>query len=309
MLELEFAQLDRRYEQLRIRKPEAEKRLLGSLAAAGQRVPIVVVAGNCESQFVVIDGYKRIRALEHLHCATVMAMRWEMGEVEAILMDRFLRGEETQTPLEQGWLLAEMNSRFGLTLQELSARVGRSPSWVSRRLGLVVDVPAEVAERVRRGEILAHAAMKYLLPLARANRRQCVQIAEGIAGKQVSSRQAAQLYEVWRDGSAEVRNRVASDPMLFLRTQSKPDEAVADLVSLLRRDLDIMTSTARRAHRRLRCAQGRSLLLPCDVGQLQDGLKQVGHEVGRLQEQLKKEIEDAQARYSNGDSTTGSQGQ
>lgn len=215
MLELEFAQLDRRYEQLRIRKPEAEKRLLGSLAAAGQRMPIVVVGGNRESEFIVIDGYKRVRALEQLHSDTVMAMRWEMAEVEAVVMGRFLRDQEAETPLEQGWLLSEMNSRFGMTLQELSTRVGRSVSWVSRRLGLVVELPAEVAERVRRGEIVSHAAMKYLLPLARANRKQCVQIAEGIAGKQVSSRQAAQLYAVWRDGSAEVRNRVAADPMLF----------------------------------------------------------------------------------------------
>jgi len=309
MLELEFAQLDRRYEQLRIRKPEAEKRLLGSLAAAGQRVPIVVVAGNRESEFIVIDGYKRVRALEQLHSDTVMAMRWEMGEVDAVLMDRFLRGYQGETPLEQGWLLAEMNSRFGMTLQELSARVGRSVSWVSRRLGLVLELPVEVAERVRRGEIIAHAAMKYLLPLARANRRQCVQIAEGIAGKGASSRQVAQLYSVWRDGSAEVRNRVTADPMLFVRTQSRADEPTADLVSLLKRDLDIITSTVRRADRRLRFAKGGLLLLPCDSQQLEEGVQQVGHEVGRLAAHLKKEIEDAQARYSNSDSATGNQGQ
>ncbi len=31
------------------------------------------------------------------------------------------------------------------------------------------DLPREIQEQVRRGEIAAHAAMRYLVPLARAN--------------------------------------------------------------------------------------------------------------------------------------------
>jgi hypothetical protein len=45
----------------------------------------------------------------------------------------------------------------------------RSVSWVSRRLGLVTDLPPAVQEQVRLSAIGAHAAMKYLVPLARAN--------------------------------------------------------------------------------------------------------------------------------------------
>jgi ParB/RepB/Spo0J family partition protein len=305
MLDLELSQLDRRYERLRIRKPEEEKRLLGSLAAVGQRAPIVVVSGDSGSEFIVIDGYKRIRALQQLHSDTVLAMRWEMPEIEAIIVGHFLRSQQGETPLEEGWLLSEMSSRFGLTLQQLSARVGRSISWVSRRIGLVAELPTEVCERVRHGEIVSHAAMKSLLPLARANRRHCVQIAQAIAGKGISSRQVAQLYSVWKDSSCEVRTRIAEQPMLFLRTQSLPDQPAAGLVSLLRRDLDIITSTARRAQRRLRTAKGQSLLMPEDVNQLQAVASQVGHEIARLNEGLQKELEDAQARYSNGSSGDG----
>ena len=43
-MKLEFQQLDRRYEHLRVRNPERRRRLLASLAASGQQTPIVVVA-------------------------------------------------------------------------------------------------------------------------------------------------------------------------------------------------------------------------------------------------------------------------
>ena len=42
-MELEFHQLDRRYETLRRRSPERERRLLASLAEHGQQAPIIVV--------------------------------------------------------------------------------------------------------------------------------------------------------------------------------------------------------------------------------------------------------------------------
>ena len=66
-MELEFHQLDLRYEELRVCRPEREKRLLASLAERGQQVPIVVIALAGEpNRFLVIDGYKRIRALRRL---------------------------------------------------------------------------------------------------------------------------------------------------------------------------------------------------------------------------------------------------
>jgi hypothetical protein len=42
-VELNFHQLDLRYERLRVRQPARERRILASLADAGQHTPIVVV--------------------------------------------------------------------------------------------------------------------------------------------------------------------------------------------------------------------------------------------------------------------------
>src|SRR5438128_5558839 len=66
-MQLEFHQLERRWEHLRVRHPVRQRRLLASLADSGQQTPIVVVAAEGQAdRYVVIDGYKRIAALEQL---------------------------------------------------------------------------------------------------------------------------------------------------------------------------------------------------------------------------------------------------
>src|SRR6516165_12706783 len=87
-MQLEFHQLDRRWEHLRVRHPGRQRRLLASLADAGQQTPIVVVAAEGQAdRYVVIDGYKRIAALEQLGRDTVEAVVWPMNEAAAVLPD------------------------------------------------------------------------------------------------------------------------------------------------------------------------------------------------------------------------------
>src|SRR5215510_3413647 len=88
-MQLEFHQLDRRWEHLRVRHPGRQRRLLASLAESGQQTPIVVVAAEGQTdRFVLIDGYKRIAALEQLGRDTVEAVVWPMSEAAAVLLDR-----------------------------------------------------------------------------------------------------------------------------------------------------------------------------------------------------------------------------
>src|SRR6266581_7151206 len=106
-MKLEFHQLNRRYEHLRVRHPGQQRRLMASLAASGQQTPIVVIAVSDKPDgYLVIDGYKRIAALEQLGRDTVEAVVWPMSEADAVLLDRSLRLSEHETALEQGWLLA-----------------------------------------------------------------------------------------------------------------------------------------------------------------------------------------------------------
>ena len=80
-MQLEFHQLERRWEHLRVRHPARQRRLLASLAESGQQTPIVVVAAEGPAdRYVVIDGYKRIAVLGQLGRDTVEAVEWPMNE-------------------------------------------------------------------------------------------------------------------------------------------------------------------------------------------------------------------------------------
>src|SRR6202158_5865176 len=220
-MQLEFHQLDRRWEHLRVRSPHRQRRLLASLADAGQQTPIVVVAAGQPDRYLVIDGYKRIAALQHLARDTVEAVIWPMSEAEALLLDRSLRFSQPETALEQGWLLAEMERRFGYGLEELARRFDRSASWVSRRLALVELLPEAIQQQVREGKIAAQVAMKYLVPVARVSAEDCTRMAAALVAHRCDRRQAGKLYTAWRKGTRLVRERILADPELFLKTQKQ----------------------------------------------------------------------------------------
>ena len=254
-MQLEFHQLERRWERMRVANPQRRRRLLASLADSGQQVPIVAVAAEgCPDRYVVIDGYKRITALEQLGRDTVEAVVWPMSEAAAVLLDRSLRLSEHETALEVGWLLAEMEERFGYSLEELARQFDRSVSWVARRLALVELLPEAIQQQVREGKIAAQAAMKFLVPVARKSLDDCQRMAAIFAEHHCDNREAAQLYGAWRHGPAEIRRRILDDPALFFKTQRQqqvPPGTGAELV----RDLEMVRAIVNRAQRRLAGAE------------------------------------------------------
>lgn len=303
-MELEFHQLALRYERLRVVRPEQERRMLASLAEVGQQVPIVVVQEAAEGAFVVIDGHKRVRALRCLGRDTVGASCWPGEEAEALIVTRLMQTAEPETALEQSWLLAELHERFAFSLEELARRFGHSVSWVSRRLALVRELPEEIQARVRRGEIGAHGAAKYLVPLARANRQVCLDLTEAIGTTRLSSRDWGILYTAYQTGNWLTRRRLLESPLIFLKShkemQDAPEVEPAPGDSLLT-DLEILSATARRADRRLRAGILRNLPEK-DRQDLARLLDQARHEMQRMAEHFAEEMDDAGSRHARCDS-------
>jgi ParB family chromosome partitioning protein len=253
-MELEFHQIDLCFEHLRKRKPVMEDRLLASLASVGQQVPIVVLPQDNKDRYALVDGYKRLRALHRLQQDTVKAMIWDLDEVEALLLGQVMRNTESEGPLEQGWLLCELRDRFNIALSELARRFDKTPSWVSRRLALVEALPEQVQEQVRWGRIAAHTAMKVLVPLARANRRDCLRFCEALQKAVFTTREALVLQAGWQQGHPEVRERILADPALFLRTQQalQAEKAQHGPFHLWLDDLTTLSAIARRAKQHLK---------------------------------------------------------
>jgi ParB/RepB/Spo0J family partition protein len=281
-MQLEFHQLERRWEHLRVRHPMRQRRLLASLAESGQPMPIVVVAAEGQTdRYVVIDGYKRIAALEQLGRDTVEAVVWPMSEAAAVLLDRSLRLSEHESALEVGWLLAELEQRFGYGLDELARRFDRSVSWVSRRLALAELLPEAIQQQVREGKVLAQVAMRFLVPVARQSLEDCQRMAGIFAQHHCDTREAGQLYAAWRNASPAVRKRLLDDPELFFKTQRQAQEKIpAAPGTELMRDLEMAAAIVNRAQRRLAGAGAGEL----DHQQSEAARRQIE----RLQKQLQR---------------------
>jgi len=256
-VQLEFHQLALRYEALRIADPLRQARMTASIAEAGQRAPVLVVAP--EPLFVLIDGYCRVRALRALRRDTVEALVLELPEPEALLFAHGLDLSRPRSALEEGWFVRELHRTHGRSLADLALRCGHSVSWLSRRLALVERLPESIQELVRRGKLLPHAAMKALVPLARANEAHALRLATQTAAlpERLSARQWEALYAAYRVATPEVRERLLDHPGLFVRIEQErrgpdsPAQAKAP-EELLRADLEALSGLARRARRRLR---------------------------------------------------------
>jgi ParB/RepB/Spo0J family partition protein len=297
-MKLEFHQLDRRYEHLRARSPERQRRLLASLAASGQQTPIIVVAVS--DRYLVIDGYKRVAALEQLGRDTVEVVVWDMNEADALVLDRSLRFSEQETVLEQGWLLQELEQRFGYSLEDLARRFDRSVSWVSRRLALVEQLPETVQQRVRAGQISAHVAMKYLAPVARANPDECQRMAEAFSKHRFSSRQAGELYAAWRDASASIRQRILDSPELFLKAHQQVSPQPASPAEELLRDLTMIVAITNRAARRF--ARAAPLMGSSEFEAAQRKIECAVGDLEHLAERIEKEHAHVEPKSTDRDS-------
>jgi len=289
-MDLELHQLDRRYETLRTTSRERDSRVLASLSRDGQQLPVVVVASTDSGRYVLVDGYKRVRGLRKLRQDLVRATCWDLPEEEALLLGRLMRSAESESVLEQAWLVRELQDRFGLKLEELARRFGRSPSWVSRRLGLVATLPDAIQQLVRRGKLAPHAAMKHLLPLARANRAGAIALAQAIAPLCPSTRQTGLLCAAFARGNEASRAQLLAHPELVLRaTTTESPRKPADPAQQLLRDVGAVGGIARKALARVEGGVVQQLLPP-ERERLRRAAAGARHDVEELANAITQEV-------------------
>lgn len=222
---LEHHQIETRYRDLRVRDPAREARLAASLLAEGQRHPVLVFRDA--ERFVLVDGYRRVRALAAISRDVVLALDLACEEAEALLRAwRESVGRRVEA-IEEAWMLRELSTTHGLSLRDLAARTGRTVSWASRRLALVSALPEDVQQRLQRGEVCAHVAQKVLVPLARANAQDCSRFVAAIAKERLSSRRIAQWWRAGRGADADARAKLVSEPLLYLRAVAETDRRAA----------------------------------------------------------------------------------
>lgn len=152
--------------------------------------------------------------------------------------------------------------------------------------------------------LVPHAAMKFLLPLARANRQRAIALAAAIAPLCPSTRQTEALCVAFARGNDEARQYLLAHPELFLRARETGGESlpIGD-GELLARDLGALGGIARRAHGRVATGAVRELLPP-EQDELRRRALATRGDVEHLFEKLEQEIEDAGRAHQDDHSQT-----
>jgi len=251
-MQVELHQLDMKYERLKVRNRREEGRVLALMGSVGQQAAVVVVQGpDPVRPYVLLDGFKRVRAANRLGLDVVEAAVWPQREADALVLLHGLQRPHPRNALEDGYLVEVLTTEHGLSLDEAANRLGRSKSWASRRLGLVKELPGWLQGCIRDGAMQCYAATKYVVPLARANKDHAERLARQLSGMDVSTRDVGILYVAWKNGDAEQQEMVVTRPDLVLAAHSArrgddgPEAAVLDelaraeaLLHRVRRGLD-----------------------------------------------------------------------
>ena len=216
-----------RFAPLRLRDPARLTQLVASLEQQGQLMPVVAVAEESQDrQWVLIDGYRRLEALQRLGQDRIWVDVWARSVDEALLACLARGPERPWEAIEEAGLIAELAARH--SLQAIAQQLRRDVSWVSRRLCLIKALPEDLLEQVRRGGISVWAATRILAPLARANSAHARTLLHQLEHQPLSTRELKRLYGQYREATQRQRERLVANPALFLQALARREEAAAD---------------------------------------------------------------------------------
>jgi ParB family chromosome partitioning protein len=243
--------IDTPFAATRVQHDEALRRLIASLEASGQQVPVIVVAVG--ERLVLVDGYRRWEALGRLGRDTVHCVVWHCGLAEALGQVVARHQARPFEPIEQAWLLAAMQAE-GMSQRALAACVGKDPSWVNRRLALLSALSEPLQEAVREGVVSTWAANRVFVPLARANGADAERLLGQIRTEPLSTRELATWLAHYRQGNRTVRERLLAHPRLFIQSlaaESGGEDPPADPEGQWLEELERLRRQLGRLRRRL----------------------------------------------------------
>jgi ParB family chromosome partitioning protein len=126
-----------------------------SMKVLGQQVPILVYPPGHGGRYVVHDGNRRLKAARQAGLAFLQAVvRQHPGGAAVVLQQQLaIQGHARAfDPIAEARALHELMFVHGMSREEISRAVGRTPGWVRDRIGLLQLTAAEQSQ-VTRGVI------------------------------------------------------------------------------------------------------------------------------------------------------------
>lgn len=137
--------------------PDEVKELAENIKTVGLLNPLVVVKRG--ERYEVVAGHRRFLAVGLLGWHRVECNVME-GDGDAVLRARFSENVQRAelSPFEEGYALAKMRERFGMSVAQLGEAVGKSVGWVQLRLTCQAW-PEDLARAVHERKLSLNAAM------------------------------------------------------------------------------------------------------------------------------------------------------
>jgi len=221
--EIEIAHLDLRYAHTRMHRAEIVSSLVTSIEQCGQISPVIVVKEG-DFSFVLIDGYLRVVALKRCGRDTVLAEIWHCREMEALIRVLMRSQERRWEVLEQALVIRELQDRHKLSQTEISHLMGRNQSWVSRRLALLDALSEEILESVKKGHVSTWAAIRVLVPMARAIADHATILTQTLVKEPISTRDLTEFFRHYQKSNRNKRDKMVHQPVLFLKALRAKEE-------------------------------------------------------------------------------------
>lgn len=210
--------LDLPYAPIRFHKRSALNKLIHSIELHDQLVPVVVVP-SVPQQWILMDGYLRIKALQFVGKDTANAEVWECKPAEALLTLLTEYQSRTWEVFEESLLLRELQSQYHLSQQEIAARIGRDRSWINRRLALINHLPESVMKAILSGKLSLWVAQRILVPVARATPSHAELLLSYFIKSEISTREAQLFYNHYQRSNRQQRFNMVNNPELFFKAQ------------------------------------------------------------------------------------------
>jgi KorB domain len=242
--QVELANLDLRYESFRLKVPALEERLLSSILLRGIEEPLEgVEVGQSK---VLLNGFKRYRCARKLRLATVPYSSLGQDEAAAILELLKLSNNRSLSILEQAAFVAELKNARGLTVAEIAAELSRSKSWVTMRLGLLVEMSAPVRQKLFAGAFPVYSYMYLIRQFMRMNGVQPEQIEAFVlatSGHGLSVREVEQLAHAFFRGPDSFRQEILKGnlalPLERMRQVPQSPDGCSEFERVLLGDLEL----------------------------------------------------------------------
>jgi ParB family chromosome partitioning protein len=161
--------------------------------------------------YELIAGERRWRAAMHAGLSQVPVVVKEASDLEALqlaLIENLQR--EDLNPIEQAAAYQQLQRDFGLSQEEVAAKVGKSRPSVANSLRLLL-LPKAVQDEVHQGKLPAGQARALL---ALQDEPAIVAAAREVIAKALSTRQTERLVARFRSGRRRRRGTLLSDPDL-----------------------------------------------------------------------------------------------